>query len=183
MIETGRNSVFRKSPNGLDIQNEEGLKMTLRGLTAWDGKQHAEHLQRLSPEDRRLRFHSTMSDDAIANYSSHINWNHAYVFGVFVDGILRGVGELIPFEHSDEGELSISVERAWQKAGLGRILVRALILTGRRIGLKQIRMVYVRDNDRMRALAHAVGAESHFMHDVMEGVVSIQPPDSDPLPS
>lgn len=176
MFEESRNSVFRKSRDGLEIRNPDGLHITLRGLSASDAEQHAGHLQRLDPEDRRMRFHSALSDAAVADYSSHMDWAHSYVFGVFVDGTLRAMGELIPLDDSQEGELSVSVERDFRKAGLGRILVRALMMAGRRIGLKRIRMVYKRDNDRMRALARSVGAQSEVASDVVEGIVSIQQP-------
>lgn len=179
MFETARNSIFRRSMAGLDIQNPDGLQITLRGLSPRDVQQHQDHLQRLTPEDRRLRFHSAISDGAIADYTHRVDWSHAYIFGIFVDGILRGVGELVRIDDTNEGELSVSVESEFQKAGLGRILTRALVVAGRKLGLRRIRMLYVRENHRMKALAHNLGARSQFTQDVMEGVLSI---DDDPAP-
>ncbi len=54
-----------------------------------------------------------------------------------------------------------------------RILTRALVVAGRKLGLKRIRMLYFRENTRMKALANNLGATSQYAHDVMEGVVSI----------
>ncbi|MDF3606781.1 GNAT family N-acetyltransferase [Paracoccus sp. DMF-8] len=173
MFEAARNSIFRRSLSGLDIRNPDGLQITLRGLSPRDVQQHQDHLQRLTPEDRRLRFHSAMSDGAIIDYAHRLDWSHAYIFGIFVDGILRGVGELVRIDDTNEGELSVSVEKEFQKAGLGRILTRALVVAGRKLGLKRIRMLYVRENTRMKALANNLGATSQYAHDVMEGVVSI----------
>lgn len=179
MFETARNSIFRRSFSGLDIQNPDGLQITLRGLSPGDARLHRDHLQRLTPEDRRLRFHSAVSDMTIANYSEHLDWSNAYIFGIFVDGILRGVGELVRIEGSNQGELSVSVEREFQQAGLGRILTRALVVAGRKLGLDSIRMLHVHENAQMKSLARTLGASSAFSQDAMEGVVAIE--HDDPL--
>lgn len=152
-----------------------GIPIKLRGLSPRDWQQHAAHLQRLTPEDRRSRFHSGMSDSAIEHYVRHIDWQRALIFGVFVRGKLRAVGELIPSRRGDEGEISVSVERAYQHAGIGRLLVLAMVLAARNIGLKAVRMIFFRDNDGMRALARNVGARSELSAGVMESVMTIPP--------
>lgn len=178
MILAGWREHFRRTPKGTEIRQPNGMLIQVRGLTSHDLQAHVEHLQRLTPEDRRARFHSAMSDAAIAAYSGHLDWNSVYIFGVFVRGELRAVGELIPLG-GDQAELSLSVERPYQKAGLGKILSLTLMIAARKADLKAVRMVYFRSNDRMRALARDMGAESEIDAGVMEGVVTLD----DPVPA
>ncbi|MBU3029903.1 GNAT family N-acetyltransferase [Paracoccus marinaquae] len=160
-------------PHGTDLSPAHLGKLRLRGLTARDRRLHTAHLLRLSAEDRRARFHSAISDKAVIAYSRGLDWNHAWVFGAFVDGTLRGVGELVPLEGTDEGELSISVEKPYQHMGIGKMLTLALILAARRTGIGTVRMLYVHGNQRMRALARDLGAKTIAAPGVLEGVVTV----------
>lgn len=159
---------FRR-PSGASDRN----RIRLRGLTARDRDLHSAHLLRLTPEDRRARFHSALSDKSIISYSRGLDWNKVFVFGAFIDGTLRAVGELIPLDKPGEAELSISVEKTYQQAGIGKMLMLALILAARRSGLNTVRIVYVRENERMRALASDVGARNAMSPGIMEGIVTI----------
>lgn len=171
MILTGLRDHFRRTPKGTELRQPNGTLIQVRGLTSRDLPAHIEHLQRLTPEDRRARFHSAMSDAAIAAYSGHLDWHSVYIFGVFVRGELRAVGELIPIG-GDQAELSLSVERAYQRAGFGKVLSLTLMIAARKAGLKAVRMVYFLHNDKMRALARDMGAKSELDAGVMEGVVT-----------
>lgn len=169
-----RRQMRRHSPNsGVDQPLAGQGRVRLRGLGRRDGDIHAQHLLRLSPEDRRARFHSALSDKAVVAYARGLDRSRAWVFGAFVDGRLRAVGELIPLEGTTEGEVSISVEKAYQHAGIGKMLMLALILIARRTGMTAIRMIYVRGNDRMRALASDVGARTEVSPGVLEGIKTI----------
>lgn len=173
MLTTGRNGLFRRFQDLLVIGDETGPRIYLRGLDRRDGRRHAQHLQRLSAGDRRLRFHGSMSDQALTIYTREVDWQNALAFGVFVNGTLRGVAELMLAEDSSEGEISVSVEQDFQRAGLGRILVAAVIVVARKLSLTHLRMMYVRENSQMRALAKAIGAKSSFMDGVTEAVLTL----------
>lgn len=174
---SGRNALFKVTPEGMRIRNAEDAAILLRGLDECDRSAHLDHLLRLTPADRRSRFHSATGDEALRGYSRSIDWCNAIIFGVFVDGVLRGVGELMPLREGAEGEISVSVEEAFQHAGLGRILIAALVIAARRAGMHTVRMLYFRDNDGMRALARSVGAKSTISAGVMEGVLSLAQPE------
>ena len=112
MFVTSRNSLFRRSLSGLVFRTEDGPRVELRGLTEYDAKEHAGHLKRLSPQDRRLRFHSMMSDNAVALYSRRMDWQHALAFGIFIDGTLRGVDiYYFPGSYSGQRAANIAVRR------------------------------------------------------------------------
>lgn len=147
--------------------------LVLRGLTRRDQAQHAAHLLRLSREDRRARFHVTTRDEAVEAYSRGLDWRHDLIFGLFVDGVLRGVGELI--RQGDTAEISLSVEAPWQHGGFGRTLALALILAARRTGITEISMSYLSDNRQMRALSRDMGAVAGPLAPVIELVKTIPP--------
>ena len=53
-----------------------------------------DHLLRLDPQSRRDRFSGGVSDDFLIDYAAHCFGAGDLVFGAFVDGALRGAGEL-----------------------------------------------------------------------------------------
>lgn len=146
----------------------------LRGLAARDHALHAAHLLRLTAQDRRARFNTALSDDAILAYSRNLDWRHVWVFGAFVDGTLRGLAELIPDKQGKEAELSVSVERAYQHAGIGKLLSLAMVLIARRTGIGTIHIFHVPGNLGMRALARDLGATTIVEPGLLEGVVSLR---------
>lgn len=168
---------FGDSVSATLFPQTSGGGVRLRGLNARDWRQHADHLQRLTPEDRRARFHSAIGDAAIQGYARHMDWRRAFVFGVFVRGTLRAVGELIPMDDpgrtTQRAEVSVSVERPYQQSGFGKMLMLAMFLAARKLGIRRLHMLWHSDNDRMRALARDVGARTRCLGGVMEGVVML----------
>lgn len=175
---SGHNALFKMTPEGMRIRNSQDVAILLRGLDVADQQSHVEHLLRLTAVDRRSRFHSAMGDEALRIYSRNLDWRNAIIFGVFVDGTLRGVGELMPLRGGAEGEISISIEDAFQHGGIGRILIAALVIAARRAGMEAVRMLYFRDNDGMRQLSRSIGASSTMSSGVMEGVLSLAAQDN-----
>ncbi|MBA4490646.1 GNAT family N-acetyltransferase [Paracoccus sp. S1E-3] len=156
-------------------------KVLLRGLTRRDQAQHAAHLLRLSREDRYARFHVTTRDEAIEAYSRGLDWQHDIIFGLFVDGVLRGVGELI--RNGATAEISLSVEAPWQHGGFGRTLALALVLAARRVGVTEISMSFLSDNRSMRALSRDLGAvPAGPLSSVIESVKILPPARGEPAP-
>ncbi|MFV0385892.1 GNAT family N-acetyltransferase [Paracoccus sp. (in: a-proteobacteria)] len=147
-------------------------RLDVRGLEARDAPRLAAHLLRLSPADRASRFHAGMSDSAIAAYVAQIDWKKVYIFGAFIRGTLRGVAELVPDQDAKSGEIAVSVETKVQHAGLGRLLVLAAMLAGRRIGATTLRLQYQPGNHTMRSLARDMGAR---MGKPGECVISLPP--------
>lgn len=177
MVRTGQNSVFTETSAGLVAHRPDNTKITLRGLMPEDAAQHVAHLQRLNPEDRQLRFQAAMSDEGIARYSDHIDWDQTLAFGVFADDTLRGIGELFPEPNGHEAEVSVSVERDFQQMGLGRLLVVALILAAKRLGIRKIKMFYLIENEGMRNLSEALGGRSYLEEGMMVAEIAVPAPD------
>lgn len=150
-----------------------GPAIRLRGLESRDRDAHTAHLLRLSPQDRRARFHSGLSDQAVIAYSHRIDWENALIFGAFVDKTLHGVAELQAIGDGSEAEVSFSIETEYQNIGLGRRLVLAAVLAARRAGFRQIHMDFTGHNQAMRALARDLGAVTDFSDGVVHAVKTI----------
>src|SRR5688500_10341891 len=113
-----------------------------------------EHLLRLSPHDRYLRFCGTLSDFAIAEYCEHLDWQRHLAIGCFVGDMLRAVVELHPQDGPfRRGELAISVEQGWQSQGVGTELMRRAVLIARNRGLHMLVVECLFDNAPMRHIA------------------------------
>ncbi|MDO5706324.1 MAG: GNAT family N-acetyltransferase [Paracoccus sp. (in: a-proteobacteria)] len=149
-----------------DSEVTAGHDLRLRGLTAKDQPQHAAHLKRLSSEDRYSRFQGVVSDEAIDAYSCGLDWNRVLIFGVFVDGTLRAIGELLGDPGGADAEIAVSVETDYQHIGFGKQLVLAMVLAARATGVERIVISFLHDNDGMRGLAKDIGAEMQSMSGV-----------------
>ncbi|MFD1796550.1 GNAT family N-acetyltransferase [Paracoccus aurantiacus] len=148
-------------------------RVELRGLTSRDQPAHAAHLLRLSDRDRRARFHATAKDAAIEAYSRNLDWHKVLIFGLFVDGTLRGVGELLRDGDEPAAEISLSVESPWQRDGFGKTLLLALVLAARRVGITELTMSFLSDNISMRALSRDLGAVSGPLAPVIDSIKTI----------
>lgn len=148
-------------------------RMRLRGLMPEDRPLHTAHLLRLTAADRRARFNTAVSDSALIAYSRGLDWRHIWVFGAFIDGVLRGVGELIPLAGTNDAEAAISVEHAYQHEGIGKALMLSLYLVARRNGTSRLHIAYEPENRGMRGLARDLGGVASDDAGFLESIIDI----------
>ena len=152
-----------------------------RKLTAGERRLLRDHLLRLSPEDRALRFLSAVSTDHIEQYCSRVDEYHRIVIGYFVDDVMRGAGEIV-FNVGPtccgNCEVALSVESASQNRGVGSELVRRLLVLARNRGVSKVRMLCMRSNRRMQRLAQKFDSELHFVAGDVEGTLYPRRPDA-----
>jgi hypothetical protein len=93
----------------------------IRRLSALERGKLRDHLLRLAPEDRLLRFGGYLSDSLIDAYCDGLEWGRAIIIGYLVDGEVRGLGELKPMARtlSRAAEAALSVERPYRDRGVG----------------------------------------------------------------
>ncbi|PZX16559.1 acetyltransferase (GNAT) family protein [Palleronia aestuarii] len=133
----------------------------IRRLWPFDRRIVRKHLLRLDAESRRLRFTGTISDEVLRAHADRLFRLDTVMFGAFVGGELRAVGELTtlgsgrPFE----AEAAFSVERAWQSQGIGSALFSHLVLAARNRGMRVLHMNCLAENARMRHLAARQGMQ------------------------
>ena len=101
----------------------------IRRLWRADKAAFRDHLLRLDPASRADRFSGGVSDEFLIGYAENCFGAGDLVFGAFVDGQLRGAGELrsqsaiwterAPFAHRVEAEAAFSVEDSFRRRGIG----------------------------------------------------------------
>lgn len=132
-----------------------------------------DHLLRLAPEDRRLRFCRAAGDRAIADYCDAIDWPRACVLGAFVEGELRGVAELIRIEQArpPAAELALSVEGPYQNRGIGSALLRHALTMARNRLIATVTMICLPENRRMRRVARKFSADLAIRDGQVDGEI------------
>lgn len=137
-----------------------------------------EHLLRLDPLSRFMRFGGVVSDAAIARHATRLMSGDAIALGYFVDGEPRAVAELHPLPRRpgkpSAGEAAFSVERAWQGRGIGSALMRYLVLLAQNRGIEELQVVFLPNNAPMKHLA--VHHAANFSVDDEEVIGTLKAP-------
>ena len=102
-----------------------GYGLALRLLDVSEYSVYLDHLLRLDSQARWLRFDHAVDDAAIQAHCLHLMTRNARVLGAFLDGTLRGAAELDPSPGPNFPgiELAFSVERPFQRRGIGSMLL------------------------------------------------------------
>jgi len=111
---------------------------------------------RLDPVSRYDRFGMSVNDAFLIEYAAHCFDGGDLVFGYFVDGALRGAGELRGRGQNDveeAAEAAFSVEKAWRGQGIGSALLAEIIETARNIGARTLFLTCLAQNRAMQKLA------------------------------
>lgn len=114
-----------------------------------------DHLLRLAPEDRRLRFTGQCDDATVSRHADGLDRFRAVVVAWIEQGEVRGAAELLRFDPpgAQRAELAVTVEAGWQDKGVGTELLRRALTIARNRRMEQIFMVCLAENSRMRHLA------------------------------
>jgi GNAT superfamily N-acetyltransferase len=142
---------------------------------------YRDHLLRLDGESRRNRFGGGVSDEFIRSYVGLSIGLDAVIHGFFVDGAMRGAGELRPLGtgFAGEAEAAFSIEKPWQSHGVGTALLERTLLAARNRGFKLLHMACLAENRRMQQLARKFDAELTF--DFGSVVGEVEAPQPTPL--
>lgn len=146
---------------------------SIRKLWPTESQKFRDHLLRLDPEARRLRFAHAVSDGFIIDYASRMLENGAIVYGYVVDGEVRGAAELrrLTDKWKDEAEAAFSVEAAYQSQGLGSDLMGKVIQAARNRGIEHLIMSCLAENQKMQAIARKHEAELRFEYGEVVGEI------------
>ena len=145
-----------------------------------------DHLLRLNPESRHDRFSSGVSDEFLVNYAEHCFGAGDYVFGAFVDGQLRGAGELrsanaawsesAPFAQRPLAEAAFSVEEGFRRQGIGEHLFKRILRAATNHGVGTIEILCQADNRAMQRLAAKFSTQFHFeAHEITGRLIARRP--------
>lgn len=159
-----------------------------RKLLPTEGPLLADHLIRLSAEDRRLRFGGMLlRDEAVRRYVDSIDWTHSRHVGFFAEGALRAVVQLsvprsdglaaLPWMRPGAAEFAVSVEKPWQRRGVATRLLGQAVVVARNRNVRDLFMLCLPENEPMRRLAKKVGIHLVFRDGEITGHVDLPAPD------
>ncbi|MBX2804511.1 MAG: GNAT family N-acetyltransferase [Hyphomicrobiales bacterium] len=125
-----------------------------------------DHLLRLDPESRRMRFGMSVGDKFIRQYAEQTSQFQSVVYGYFVGREMRAAAELrmIGTSWRGEAEAAFSVERRYQDSGVGTELLGKTIVASRNRGIERLYMNCLSENRRMQSIARKFEAELYFDH-------------------
>lgn len=137
-----------------------------RRLWPSDAAAVREHFLRLDGPARASRFMAALGDGAVAAHAERAMRAPGLMFGVFVDGVLRGLGELRPLgpegrtgRFGARAEGALAVERGFRRAGHGGLLLQRLAEAARNRGVRELHLRCLPANAAMRRLAGRLGAD------------------------
>jgi GNAT superfamily N-acetyltransferase len=144
----------------------------VRRLWPSDVHHFCAHLLRLDTQSRQERFAMVVSDEFLTNYAERCFGIDDVIFGYFVDGELRGAGELRGVGlglNSGSAEAAFSVELDWRRRGVGTELMGRIVQAARNRGADTLYMSCLARNRAMQALAKKFEADLHFDTDELTG--------------
>jgi GNAT superfamily N-acetyltransferase len=138
-----------------------------------------DHLLRLDPHSRHMRFGGGMSDDFLAHYAKHCFGHGDLLYGAFVDGELVGAAELRsnsaiwneqgPFGRHIHAEAVFSVEADHRGQGIGEKLFRRIQRAASNYGVETIEIICLPETIGMRKLAQKFKTHFTFEEDNLTG--------------
>ncbi|MGU3536504.1 N-acetyltransferase family protein [Methylobacterium sp. A54F] len=139
--------------------------ITVRRLWPSDRAAILAYFLRLDPETRANRFMGAVSERGVRAYAEQAATAEGLAFGAFVDGTLRGLGELRPGGPrrlgrplGGEAEAAFAVERGFRRRGLGSALFARIEAAARNRGVGDLHVRCLARNGPMRGLAAKHGA-------------------------
>jgi GNAT superfamily N-acetyltransferase len=151
----------------------------IRRLWSADKAAFRDHLLRLDAASRADRFSGGVSDEFVIHYAENCFGAGDLVFGAFVDGQLRGAGELrsqsaiwterAPFAQRVEAEAAFSVEEGLRRRGIGEQLFARIVRAATNHGVETIEIQCQADNRPMQGLAKKFSTQLRFEAHLITG--------------
>jgi GNAT superfamily N-acetyltransferase len=144
-----------------DLEAGEGIA---RRLWPTETDKFCDHLLRLDPESRRMRFAHSVSDAFIEDYASRMTAYGSLVYGHLVDGKVRGAAELrrLGDTWGEEAETAFSVEKPYQGLGVGTDLMGRVVRAARNRSIRRLYMSCLAENAKMQSIARKHAAVLRF---------------------
>lgn len=145
-------------------------EVAIRRLRKYDRPEIVTHFNNLDEDSLISRFGAPIHPQRLQTYIDGMLGTAALVFGAFPDSQLRGVGELrpVPDSKTSVAEAALSVERPWQDKGIGDAILSRMITVARNRGIREIHMLCLTTNQKMRYLASKHKAELELLSGQIE---------------
>jgi GNAT superfamily N-acetyltransferase len=151
----------------------------IRRLWPADLPNFRDHLLRLDAQSRFDRFAMAVNDDFLVRYAERCFGIDDVIYGYYVDGTLRGAGELRAVGNNIIGgsvEAAFSVEVGWRRRGVGSELMSRMVRAARNRRADALYMSCLARNVAMQALARKFSADLRFETDDMTGKLVARAP-------
>lgn len=158
------------------MQNTPPTGPLVRRLWSTDRDAVVALFRSLDPGSRFDRFMGAVSEAAAAAYAARAVSADGLIVGAFVDGTLRGVGELRPAGRTGDAELAFAVAPGHRGRGLGAALGTRLARAARNGGTRRLHLRCLSGNRPMRGLARHLGAEIGTGGREVHAVLALSPP-------
>lgn len=136
---------------------------------------YGDHLLRLGPDDRRLRFGYPRDNDALRGYVDGLQPSRDVIIAHFgADLAVVGAGH-IALCGRDEAEFALSVDAARRGCGIGGGLFARAVAFARNRGVRTAVVYCLAENRQMRRLARKVGMITSSSAGDSEGVLDLSP--------
>jgi len=142
----------------------QGERLLLRPIRPEDEPQHRRFVERLTPDDLRLRFFNARRSFAHGELArlTQIDYAREMAFiavrrGPQGDEETLGVARAVRDPDGTEAEFAVTVRSDLQRGGLGRLLMDTLCENERRSGTQRLVGLVLRENLGMRRLAERLG--------------------------
>ena len=154
--------------------------MIIRPLTVFEREAVRQFYLSLTPDDRRKRFCSMLSDETIAGYVSRLNFAKDTILGAFDEQAqLIGVAELISGAAAGEMAFSVRPDRREQK--IGTRLMQRLLRRARMCGIGRVFVLFLADNAPMRRMASRAGMTISSVDGEAQAERDLQTPSAEEL--
>lgn len=151
----------------------------IRTLLPHELPKYREHLLRLSPEDRRMRFGHPITDDGVNTFADRLSAGSNRILAHH-DSSLQLVGAAhLAIDGRESVELAFSVDAACRGQGIGRDLLNRGLLWARNRSIRQVHVFFLAENKSMRWLAREAGMDIHV--EAGECEASLVPPPATPV--
>jgi RimJ/RimL family protein N-acetyltransferase len=177
----------RREQSARSIMNEgTSFPVEIRRLWPSDKEVFRDHLLRLDPRSRHLRFGGGMSDEFLVHYAENCFGKGDLVYGAFLDGKMIGAAELrsnqpiwseqAPFARDIHAEAAFSVEEGYRRRGIGEKLFKQVVRAAAHHGVETIEIVCLPDNIGMQNLAKKFDTHFKFEENSLIGRLTVPQP-------
>lgn len=158
----------------------------IRRLWPADKEAFRDHLLKLDPQSRHLRFGGGMSGDFLVQYAENCFGKGDLVYGAFAGGKLIGAAELRsgqailsgppPFGRGVHAEAAFSVDQTHRRRGVGEKLFKRILRAATNHGIETIEIVCLPENVGMQSLAKKFDAHFTFEANWLTGRLTARRP-------
>jgi GNAT superfamily N-acetyltransferase len=153
-----------------------GRGLFIRSLTTNELPKYLEHLLRLDPTDRRMRFGFAIGDTGIREHVQRIDLRSDYILALFDDDLdVLAAAHIVRARDEDLAEFAFSVDREWRSRGVGCELFNRTVLWARNRGIRQAILYCLYENQAIRQLARQAGVQMTMDAGEIEGRLDLLP--------